>query len=375
MPAPGNWKSPLSPLNIAGYVTWTAVFLDVWRSAATLPSVGPMPALVVAAALMIAFLIAFAQTDRLRHAALPVMIASAFALLWLGRMSSSPVLLIIIAAVAAARLPPRTTVALMIAMNAALVSVLLWRWPTARTWLIAGTYIGFQTFAAIAAHAVRRASETADELRQVNAHLLATRSLLAESARDGERLRLSRELHDVSGHKLTALKLNLAVMASDTALVEHKELATARSLVDELLRDIRGVVAQLRTHDGIDLREAMTRLAEPLPFSNVHVRIDDDARVDDAECAATLVRLAQEGLTNAAKHASPQNVWLKLTRDRDAVQLVVEDDGALTSPVRPGHGLTGMRERVTALGGELEIGTGALGGLRISARLPRGRAP
>jgi signal transduction histidine kinase len=240
--------------------------------------------------------------------------------------------------------------------------------------LTTGTYIGFQIFAAVAAHAVRRASETADELRQVNAHLLATRSLLAESARDGERLRLSRELHDVSGHKLTALKLNLAVMANDTALSNHKELATARSLVDELLREIRGVVAQLRTHDGIDLREAMTRLAEPLPFSHVHVQVDDDARVDDAECAATLVRLAQEGLTNAAKHASPQNVWLKLTRDRDSVQLVVEDDGHLSNPVRPGHGLIGMRERVAALGGELEIGTGTLGGLRLCARLPRGRA-
>jgi signal transduction histidine kinase len=138
-----------------------------------------------------------------------------------------------------------------------------------------------------------------------------------------------------------------------------------------LLSDIRGVVAQLRRHDGIDLREAITRLAEPLAFAHVHVQVDDDARVNDAERAAALIRLAQESLTNAAKHASAQNVWLKLTREHDLLQLVVEDDGRLIDPVHPGHGLTGMRERVAALGGELKIGTASAGGLRICARLPR----
>jgi signal transduction histidine kinase len=235
-------------------------------------------------------------------------------------------------------------------------------------------YGGFQCFAAFAAHAVKRANDNSEELRQVNAHLVATRMLLAESARDSERLRLSRELHDVSGHKLTALKLNLAVLAKDASLAQHSELATARTLVDELLHDIRGVVAQLRTHDGIDLRAAIARLAEPLPFAHVHVQVDEDARVNDAERAEALIRLAQESLTNAAKHASPQNVWLRLTRERDLLQLVVEDDGRLTDPVHPGHGLTGMRERVAALGGELEIGPAQTGGLRICARLPQGRA-
>jgi signal transduction histidine kinase len=234
-----------------------------------------------------------------------------------------------------------------------------------------GTYGGFQFFAAYSAHAVRRADESANELRQVNAHLLATRLLLAESARDTERLRLSRELHDVSGHKLTALKLNLAVLARKAEVAPLPELQTARSLVDELLHDIRGVVAQLRHHDGIDLREAMAKLAEPLPFAHVHVHVDDDARVNDAEHAAALIRLAQEGLTNAAKHASSQNVWLRLTREQDLLQLVVEDDGRLVDPVSPGHGLKGMRERVIALGGQLEFGVAKAGGMRICARFPR----
>jgi len=369
---PKQSSAPLA-LNIAAYVTWAAVLLDVWRSSARMEPVGSFAAQPIAIALMVLFLLAFALPNRLRGADLPLMIASVFALIWLGRSGSGPVLLIIIAAVAAIRLQPRTTVILMVAMNATVLALMLWRWAGYSVWVIMGTYIGFQAFAAFAAHAMRRANESAEELKQVNAHLMATRSLLAESARDGERLRLSRELHDVSGHKLTALKLNLAVAAQDPALAERPELQTARSLVDELLRDIRSVVAQLRTHDGMNLRDAMTKLAEPLPLANVHIQIDADARVDDAEQAAALLRVAQEGLTNAARHASPQNVWLKLTREPEGLQLVVEDDGQLTRPVRPGHGLTGMRERVTALGGELVIETaGSTGGLRVRALLPRG---
>jgi signal transduction histidine kinase len=260
------------------------------------------------------------------------------------------------------------------AINVVFGVIVVARWHFS-PWVMLLVYAGFQFFAAYAAHAVRRADESANELRQVNAHLVATRLLLAESTRDTERLRLSRELHDVSGHKLTALKLNLTLLARDAEVAQRRELQTARSLVDELLHDIRGVVAQLRHHDGIDLREAITKLAEPLPFAQVHVHVDEDARVNDAERAEALIRLAQEGLTNAAKHASsPQNVWLHLTREQDLLQLVVEDDGRLVDPVHPGHGLTGMRERVTALGGELEFGVAKAGGMRICARLPRGEA-
>jgi signal transduction histidine kinase len=144
-------------------------------------------------------------------------------------------------------------------------------------------------------------------------------------------------------------------------------------LADELLDEIRGVVSQLRRHEGIDLRDAFERLAEHLPAPRVHVEVAADARVDDAERAAALVRLAQEGVTNSARHAGAHNVWLKLMRDGDRLQLLIEDDGNVGQPVRPGHGLAGMRERVAEVGGQLDIGHAEAGGLRLCARLPRER--
>jgi signal transduction histidine kinase len=144
-----------------------------------------------------------------------------------------------------------------------------------------------------------------------------------------------------------------------------------RTLADELLEDLRGVVSQLRRHEGVDLRNAFQRLAELWPSPRVHVEVAEDARVENAERAAALVRLAQEGLTNSAKHAGSRNVWLKLTRDGDGLQLLIEDDGNVREPLRPGHGVQGMRERVAELGGHLDIGNAAAGGLRLCARLPR----
>jgi signal transduction histidine kinase len=107
-----------------------------------------------------------------------------------------------------------------------------------------------------------------------------------------------------------------------------------------------------------------------MPVPRVHVEVAADARVENAEQAATLIRVAQEGLTNAARHAGSQNVWIRLVRAGGYCELVVEDDGRSAAPIRPGSGITGMRERVRELGGELEVTQVATGGLRIRARLP-----
>jgi signal transduction histidine kinase len=372
----------LTPLDISAYITWVGVSMDLMRLSVRFPPVGSIPARDVAAVLLLGFLVAFVVTSRadrrrtrlVDYWPLAVMLVSTFGLIALGPSNTAPVLLIVIAVVAVLEMNTTAAIVLMVAANVVLAVILTSVWQTGQAVRVMLTFGGFQLFAGIASHAMRRARESAESLREVNAHLLATQSLLAESAREGERLRLSRELHDVSGHKLTALKLNLAVLARDAELASRRELQTARGLADELLQDIRGVVAQLRSHDGIDLREAFARLAETLPAPRVHVEVAEDARVDDTARAETLVRVAQEGLTNAARHSGAQNVWLKLTREPDGVQLVVEDDGRVRGTLTPGHGLTGMRERIAALGGELLTENARDGGLRLRARLPRERA-
>jgi signal transduction histidine kinase len=368
-------------LDSAAYLTWLAVSIDVMRTASAFPALLSIPASYVAAALLLTYVggFFFAARPRSTPRQLPhywphlIMLAALFALLSLGRLGSAPVLIVVFAVLVVRSMPLRMAIVVLLGVNVALGCVFVLVWEARGPLQLLMIYAGYQLFAAVATYAMRQSQAIATELREVNAKLLATQSLLAESARESERLRLSRELHDVSGHKLTALKLNLSVLSRDAQLAQQRPFQIVRTLADELLEDLRSVVSQLRRHEGVDLRNALLRLAEYLPSPRVHVEVAEDARVEDAERAAALVRLAQEAVTNSAKHSGSRNVWLRLTRVGDELRLLIEDDGSVREPLHPGHGVQGMRERVAELGGHLDIECAATGGLRVSAHLPRER--
>jgi signal transduction histidine kinase len=229
---------------------------------------------------------------------------------------------------------------------------------------------GFQALAAICVYYARSAEHARDRLLQVNADLLATRSLLADSTRDAERLRLARELHDVAGHKLTAMHLNLRELVAESALPPHAALTLCERLAGELLEDLRGVVGALRDERGLDLETALRALAAPLPRLRLDLRIAPQVRVADPAVAEVLLRVVQEAMTNAARHAGASRLCVELERDGAQLHLTVEDDGHVRGALREGNGLAGMRERLEAVQGTLAVAPNARGALRIEARLP-----
>ncbi len=185
---------------------------------------------------------------------LSLMVVPALVLLALGPSSFTPILLIVIAAAIAAVYRPRIAVTALVALNLVFLAVLLARWRIADPGFTLFVYGSFEAFALLTTLERARAQRVSRELREVNAQLLATRELLAESARDGERLRVSRELHDVAGHRLTALALNLDLLGQEVRVSARREWLVSRELVSKLLSELRSVVANLRRHDGIDRR-------------------------------------------------------------------------------------------------------------------------
>ena len=119
-------------------------------------------------------------------------------------------------------------------------------------------YLGFSAFTYITSLVARQQADSREEQRRLNSELRATRTLLTESSRIAERMRISRELHDLVGHHLTALSLNLEV-ASHLASGGGAASTCARrkSVAKLLLSDVREVVSQLRDDDAIDLTEAL----------------------------------------------------------------------------------------------------------------------
>jgi len=363
-------RTLLQPMNLAGLVTWLAVALSLRAEDGTHKP--------LMWALLLGYLLAVLAVDLVpRHRQrlgvallLAVQAACALALVGLApRGGTAPVLIVVLVAQLAMHYPPRITVPVVVTINVALYLILRavgYGEPLIVTML----YGGFQAFAAMTAHYARTAEHSRDSLSRVNADLLATRALLADSARDAERLRVARELHDVAGHKLTAMTLNLRALAADPTLAGRREVAIAQQMSAELLADIRNVVHALRDARGLDLRTALRALAAPMPRPTLALAIDDDVEVTDAATAEAVLRLVQEALTNSARHADADSVFVSLRRDGDRLAVTVEDDGRVRGTMHEGHGLTGMRERIAAAAGTMALSTNVHGALRIDASLP-----
>jgi signal transduction histidine kinase len=350
--------------NLPALLCWTAIAL-------LLPREGAMPAWIAMAAFALAYMCSnFAQDVR----ALAVwLLAEALAALALVALApgngAAPALLVVLAAQLALRYALTVAIPALLAVNLALV-LLAMRAPIEKTLFIITIYVSFQAFAVLVARLARDAEAARDRLTFVNADLLATRALLADSVRDAERLQVARDLHDVAGHKLTALILNLRALAADPALRDRGEIATAHGLAQGLLADIRGVVRSLREQGGLDLATALRALAAPLPKPRLLLEIGEDVHIGDAGLAEAVLRIVQEALTNSARHAGAGTLQVRLMTQAGNLQLAIEDDGRLRGPLRIGNGLAGIRERVEARGGTLTLGAGPSGALRIEVNLP-----
>lgn len=307
---------------------------------------------------------------RWRNAALWLEAAAAMALVWLEpHVGTAPVLLVVVVAQVALEWPPRQVLVLGLLANLGTflaLSAAGIRHPLLTTLI----YAGFHAFAGLSAHYARTAELARAALARVNADLLATRALLADSARDAERLRLARELHDVAGHKLTAMRINLRLLLADPALARHAELGAVERLSAELLADIRNVVQSLRDDRGLDLATALRALAAPFPRPQLRLQIDPEVRITDPQLAEALLRLVQEALTNAARHADAGEVQVRLRHEDAQLRVDIADDGRRAERIREGNGIAGMRERLAALRGGLELGRTPLGGMQLTARLP-----
>lgn len=237
--------------------------------------------------------------------------------------------------------------------------------------LVNGVAIGgFQVFAAASSMLALREGRARTNLARANAELTATRDLLAENSRAAERLRISRDLHDTLGHHLTALSLQLDVASrlSEGKAADH--IRQAHAITKLLLGDVRDVVSTLRETSKLNLAEAIRALAVQPSNARIHLAIPDEVVVDDAARAEAILRAVQEVLTNAARHAMADNLWLRLEPSAGGLTLVARDDGRGAKAMTWGNGLRGMRERFEAFGGRVEAAPSAEGGFEVRAFMP-----
>ena len=299
----------------------------------------------------------------------------AVAIGWFSQSGISALLLAVVAVVLPWLLPLRIGIAWMVLQNFSLVPVFASiREPAfslSDAFLQSSLYSGFIVLAFVTALVTKQQVEAREEQRRLNSELRATRTLLAESSRLGERMRISRELHDLVGHHLTALSLNLEVASHLVQGQAQEHVRQAQSVAKLLLSDVREVVSQLREGDSIDLTQALTNLTEGVPGLAIHLELPPRFSVDDPKRAQVLLRCAQEIITNTVRHAGARNLWLSFERSEDRQMAIhARDDGRGAAEFTQGNGLAGMRERLAQFGGKVDIVTGRGQGFALDALLP-----
>jgi PAS domain S-box-containing protein len=213
---------------------------------------------------------------------------------------------------------------------------------------------------------------------------LLTRLVLAQ---EDERRRIARELHDQLGQQLTALRLTLATLKTQS--VERTDLSvqveTLQELALQLDQDIAFRVWELRPTplENVGLRAALTNFVHNWSkHFGIHVQLHASGSSDESltsEVETMMYRLSQEALNNVAKHARAQHVDIVLERNADYLSLIIEDDGVGFDPldtetVGQGFGLTGMRERAALFHADLQIESTPGRGTTVILRVPAATA-
>jgi len=204
---------------------------------------------------------------------------------------------------------------------------------------------------------------------------------VAELATATERNRLARDMHDSLGHHLTVIAVQLekalAFRDRDPAAADQA-LVDARLSTRYALADVRQSVGTLR--DGTEsfaLGPALRTLVARVDDGRfaVTLSIDGDETRFGRPTLVALYRAAQEGLTNASRHASATTVSVRVCLEESAASLVVADDGRGFARAEPGFGLRGMDERLALVGGSLSVSSSPGGGTRLSVTIPRSERP
>ncbi len=320
-------------------------------------------------ALVVAMWLAEIVSHRLRSAAFAVQVVAAPVLvLTAPGFGWTAILLVFNAALSAALVRARVAAALIAANTAVVAASAL---PSSSALEIAmGSmlYLVLQAAAYLGLLAMLREGESRLRLSEANVRLRAAAALLAESSRAQERLRIARELHDLIGHQLTVLALELEVASHQAEGEAAESVGRARAVTRSLLADVRGTVGEMRGGDR-RLGEALESVVADLPEPSVHLRVDEAAVVDEARTAA-LIRCSQEVITNAIRHSHAANLWIEVAAEGDALVFEARDDGVGAAEVVLGNGLRGIAERVEALGGTVDFR--GRDGFRVRAEVPAG---
>lgn len=302
------------------------------------------------------------QLRRLATLAMPLIVLS---LLLTANHALLPILFVIWASLLPEFFNRRQAISQLLLANLVYYALLQWQLHEQSNVFNILIYLGFQLFAYSSSQA--RLSERKSRLiqEQLNQQLIATRALLSQASEQQERLRISRDLHDILGHQLTALSLQLEVLSHKAPEELKPQVNQSKSLAKELLESIRAVVRAQRVQVGLDLVPPLEALMTRLP--SVTLTCKTMKPLQSAELTQALLLVLQEGISNAVRHGKANQLQLSMQDSQSALVLQLSDNGVGLTRVAArnasaksdtgqfGTGLGGMQERLQPFNGKVQL--------------------
>jgi signal transduction histidine kinase len=350
---------PINIFDIAAIGTWLAVFSICLYWLSTAPSNYQENTLLIIGG-FVSYIICFIVITR--HSSKKLgqnaiwllmccMLLSAFALLWLLPISFLPILTVIWGSLLPHFFTMTRSAFIMLIVLVLWFLVHKWHWHS-DVFFSAVLYGSFHFFALMMTHHARAAELSTEEAQRLNRELLSTRELLAEASRQNERTRIARDLHDLLGHHLTALLINLQVASRLTNGDAKDKVEQCHSLAKLLLSDVREAVSTLREQPTYDLEKMITLIAKNLPNLEIETQIDESICKAHLEQIKTFLSCIQESITNCARHSDATHLSISLSIRDSNYLLNISNRGLRTRHFKLGNGLTGMKERVEMLKGQ-----------------------
>ena len=231
---------------------------------------------------------------------------------------------------------------------------------------------------------VRDVTERINAARALDASRVEVQALtrIALQAREEEKSRIAREIHDELGQKMTALKLDLLQLRAELSQPNQRVsecLLRMQQLVDETVANTRRIATDLRPLmlDDLGLGAALEWQVQQFRLRTdcvCELLVDPELDRLSSDIASHVFRIVQEALNNVAKHAAAQTVSVQVVDEGNAVAITICDDGiglqAQAKSSGSKRGLLGIRERAAAQGGEFELENLSQGGVKLSVTLP-----
>ncbi len=239
----------------------------------------------------------------------------------------------------------------------------------------------FNLFALVMVTTAIKEKESRQKVEMINLELISTQQLLGQAAQQAERVRIARNIHDLLGHHLTALTINLQVAGRQLDLLNvatpdesskqavKDSIEQCHSLSKLLLSDVRDAVSDIRTKSSLNLEQTILAMTGRLPNISVTLDYPNNISINDVNTADVLTRCIQESITNALKHTHAKAMHIAFSQTSEVLNMLISAElngaakitkaGASKPQFTIGNGLKGIQERLKQVQGEVSFTLGS----------------